>query len=315
MPNMIVVDDTAIAQPAFRTLAYVDGSLNDPVNAAGVAALFDLFTHTFGDQIAWVAVGDHKNNMRPKKASQDNLTWLRDWLGTPDKTNPSSGRINGAVDEALEEVTVPHFRVDEYYFLMIEMSVPDDAEDLVAFADAATEILKTLPVISAVMGMGFYLPVANESLIWNFPRTTPRYKTAIEFMLPAPSGGIRKTPSGFPWHKHPELKPGIADVGWRTFVGAEYFERLPDLAAVQDTPEVALNQLDSMATITAGAAPIWGDVNTGEDISAYRAVAKALAPVRYPLKVALGSLFGSQGADPDGVDRIEAYLNRYDPET
>lgn len=316
MPDNLTIGSTAFAQPAFRTLLYCDGSLNDPENAAGVTALFDTIVAYFGEQIAWVAVADHRREMDPQEKSEAALADARAWINTPDKRFPATCRMNGDWSEEIEAVTVPHFRVDEYDFLMVELSVPHDAADrLPGFAEAVTAAAKTMPVICGVMGFGFYVPVANESLILAMPKAYARYRTAIEFMLDGPESGLRIEDGGFPWDEYEGLEPGIADIGWRTFVGAEYLPRLPDLAdELKDAPGVTLEQRDGLAVITAGAAPIWGDVNMGEDIAPYRAVAAALRPVRFPIEVAEGTLFGDLSDSPDGMDRLEGYLSRYDAE-
>ena len=322
MPDYILRGDVKIAQPSFRILLYFDGSLNDPVNAKGVVPLFDLFIKTYGEEAAWVAIANHNSRrLTPKKLSKKQIERARTWLSTPDKIWPSTCRVVGPLDDETCNVVVPAFRVDEYRVNFLDISVPDDITRAVPFADSATEIIREIPVIACIMGFGFYLPQALESLEDWMPRGFERYRTAIEFMVSGATMGIRKTGQGYRWDKSPELEPdapadlqpGIPDIGWRTIVGAEFLDRLPDLkSALATTPEVSVHSTPGMAVLTAGEQPIWGDVVAGEDISAYQAVAKTLAPVRYPLDVAYGSLFGNQYYDPQGRARIRAYLSRFD---
>jgi hypothetical protein len=312
MPDYILCDNEKIAQPAFRTLLYCDGSLNDPENARGVTALFDALLQHFGKDLAWVAIGDAKHKLRPKEKSDKVLADARKWINTPDKSFPATLRMLGEVSDETDNITVPAFRVDEYRMMMLDISVPDDPARIGPFAEAVTAIIKEMPVISAVMGMGFYLPVALGSLNRWMPRAYPRYRAAIEFSVEGATMGQRKTEEGFRWDKNPDVQPGICDISWRTFVGAEFFPRLPNLDAVAGAAGVTLDRDNTMAVLTAGPAPIWGDVNSGEDIGPYKAVAAALAPVRYPLLPALGTLFGNQDDDPDGINHVKSYLARYD---
>lgn len=322
MPDYLLRGNDKIAQPSFRILLYYDGSLKDPANAKAVVALFDLFIETYGEEAAWIAIANHNSRrLTPKKLMIKQIAKARAWLSARDKLWPSTCRVVGPINDETGNIVVPAFRADEYRVNFLDMSVPADHDRSVTFANAVTEIIRQIPVITCVMGFGFYLPQALESLADWMPRGFERYRTAIEFMVHGATMGIRKTSEGYKWDKSPELEPdssadlqpGIPDIGWRTIVGAEFLDRLPDLrSALAATPEVSVRSTPEMAVITAGDQPIWGDVGADEDISAYRAVAKALAPVRYPLDVAYGSLFGNQYYDAEGRERIRAYLSRFD---
>jgi hypothetical protein len=313
MPEFLKYEGQTCAVPAFRALIYIDGSLSDKAISDGAVGMMDAFLDRFGPDVPYVAIGDQKIKPTPKEVSPKTIEWARKWLLTPGMDFGSSLRFNAWLDQPHEIASVPHFRVDEHRgFAIAEVSVPDDAEGLVPFADRLTDLIAALPVRTAVMGMGFYMPSTHDSLVWTLPRTTSRYRTAIEFLLPSPIGGIRKERSFFPYAKHPDVKPGIADVGWRTIVGKPFLDLLPELGKVADAPGVRLKRRGDIVILTAGERPIWGDVNKGEDIAAYKAVAAALQPVRFPAEVAYGSLFGNQSSDPEGRERIDAYLNRFD---
>lgn len=310
MPGYIARETDKIAQPAFRVLLYCDGSLNDPANGAGVTRLFDLFLEHYGAEAAWLAIADEARPMRPKPLDAAGIADARHWLNTPDKSFPATCRIVGPISEESANVTVPAFRVDEYRVMFLDMSVPADADRAVSFAQAATEVIRDMPVIASIMGMGFYLPVALESLKDYLPRAFVRYRAAIEFTVDSATMGIRKTGEGFDWDENEGVEPGIPDIGWRTIIGPDFTSRLPDLDALYGAPGVAYERTDDIAVITAGPSPVFGDVDKGEDIAPYRTVAKALKPVRYPVEVAVGTLFGNQAYTPEGRDRVEAYLAR-----
>lgn len=314
MPDPIARGNVKIAEPAFRVLLYCDGSLNDPANADGVTRLFDLFLEHYGAEAAWLAIADEARPMRPKPLDGDGISDARNWLNTPDKSFPATCRVVGPLSEETGNVTVPAFRVDEYRVMFLDMSVPADADRAVPFAQAATQIIRDMPVIASIMGMGFYLPVALESLKDYLPRAYPRYRTAIEFTVDSATMGIRKTEEGFRWDQNKGVEPGIPDIGWRTIIGPDFTPRLPELDAVAEAPGVAYERTGDIAVITAGPKPVFGDVDKGEDITPYRTVAKALKPVRYPVEVAVGTLFGNQAYNPEGRDRVEAYLARLEDE-
>ncbi|MBD8688688.1 MULTISPECIES: hypothetical protein [unclassified Rhizobium] len=52
--------------------------------------------------------------------------------------------------------------------------------------------------------------------------------------------GIRKEGSAYRWQ--PGEQPGIGDIGWRTFVGAEFWDRLPDQTELNETPNVEIEK-------------------------------------------------------------------------
>ncbi|NEP60529.1 MAG: DUF3396 domain-containing protein [Symploca sp. SIO2G7] len=258
--------------------------------------------------------GDDVSGLRPKKVTAERLAEGREWLATAPKTWPSICRMAGPANEAAAVYAIPTLRIEQAADVSyVDLAVPwEDAAAAAAFGDTITGIVRDMPLLCGVMGMGFALPASFDSLASFFPRAYPRYRTAIEFMVDGPRWGIHREIGNAHWHKFPEARDGIADVGWRTFVGDYYLPRLPELDAVADAPVVTLERHERMAILTAGAVPIWGDVNADEDISAYRAVAAALAPVRMHIEPALSGLFGSQRRNPEGRDRVEGYLARYD---
>ena len=314
MPEPLFYEGSPCAPPAFRTLLYLDGSLNDETNAAGVTRLFDLFFAHYGEEAAWIAVADHERKMRPRKLTEARVDDARGWINTPNKSFPATCRVAGPLDDDLGAVTVPAFRVDEYRVPFVDLSVPDDLDRALRFAEQVTAVIRDLPVIAGVMGLGFYLPVALDSLAWFLPRTGQRYRAAIRPTVDGGTMGVRRTGEGFRWHEHPDVHPGLPDIGWRTIAGVDFLDRLGDLSALDERDDVEVERRPTMTLVTAGDHPVWGDVDRGDDLAPYRAVARALAPVRYPYEVAIGSLFGDQEFDPAGPEHVRAYLLRFDDE-
>jgi hypothetical protein len=309
MPDLIQYEGEGTAEPAFRILAYIPGSMNDAATGAMLLRLFDLFMARYVGALFALAMRDKGIQPEPLDVTEETVARLRAWLGTTTKVFGATLRANASPTDDLDAPRIPHLRFDEANEkVLVEVSIPYDDPDVVAFADAATDILTSVPLICAVMGMGFHMPSSLDSRSFILPRTTPRYRTAIEILLTNPRDGIALEGSAFRFARNPTVKPGIADIGWRTIVGAGFIDRLPGLRV--DAP-ATLTMINSMAVLTAGAAPIWGDVNAGEDISAYQAVARALAPVQFPREVALKGFFGGPEGNPEHVDRLDAYLTRF----
>lgn len=311
MPDYIFYDDEPIAQPAFRILAYWPDEMRQPAVSQGLAALFDIFLDMYRDQLAWVVVADDKRPLKGREASPALFEDTRDWLATAEKEWPATARVFGPISDYNDQITVPSFRAEQLADIgILDMSVPADPETAVKFADRVTEVLKTMPTLYAIMGMGFFLPASMDELEDQFPRGSARYKAAVEFMAEGPRWCLRKDIGNTFWDEMPDENDGIPDIGWRTIVGAHYLPRLGDVQI--DADGVTVDQTADMLIVTAGPAPIWGDVNVDEDISAYQAVSDALAPARATVLPMLNGLFGSQVDEPEGTDRVEAWYERFE---
>ena len=308
-PALILYEGEGTAEPAFRVLAYLPGSMNDAANSAVLLGLFNLFIERYAHVLFALALRDAGIAPVPQAVTPATLAKTRQWLKTTSKVFGATLRANAPPTDELNAPHIPHLRFDEAnQKVLIELAIPHDAPSLLDFAHAATEFLLRAPLICAVMGMGFHMPSGLDSRCFILPRMTARYRTAMEILLTNPRDGIALEGSAFRYASSSEVKPGIADIGWRTFVGAVFMERLPGLAVA---PPATLQMTGGTAVLTAGDAPIWGDVQAGEDISAYQAVARALAPIGFPREVALKGFFGGAEGNPEHVARLDAYLARF----
>ncbi|WP_415919307.1 type VI immunity family protein [Tateyamaria sp. SN6-1] len=311
MPDYIRSGDAALAQPCFRILAYFPDGLWDRAANAGLADILDIFVARYRGDVAFMAMADRKRPLEGKVVDDELLKEARDWLTGGDHGWPATLRVFGPVSDVNHQITVPFFRVEEHAdYGLLDISLPDDPEIAVQVADQVTALLKTMPTLYAIMGMGFFLPLSMEGSETFFPRGFTRYKTCIEFMGEGPEWCIHKDIGSSFWEDFPEATDGFVDIGWRTMLGSYY---LPRLGTVDiETDGVQVEQSDDMLIVTAGPAPIWGDVNADEDITAYRAVSEALAPARASLRPMLNGLFGAQIDDPEGTDRVEAWYERFE---
>lgn len=101
------------------------------------------------------------------------------------------------------------------------------------------------------------------------------------------------------WPDHTEFLPRFKRANWLTFVQGLALDELcggraAAQAALQGAEGVVIHDLGPALMLQAGPAPEIGDTARGDDLPAYRAVAKALAPARLPRHGGLGDIFTDQ---------------------
>lgn len=310
-PGFLMRDGDAVAFPALRTLAYLPHDLSVDYNRDVLVSIYEKFEARF-KQVANVTsfkFDTHKGAIR--WANPSLLLEAREWLkgGT---ILPYEGiRRYGYVVDGFEEPNLPFLSIENVRPLLLEVSLPLTDQASREFADWLASRLSRTPTIWAAQGYGFVLPPYLGSLgRYALPQSTPRYKAAIELQLDDATPGVRREGSPHRWQ--PGEEPGIPDIGWRTLIGREFWDRVPDVEAdLADVVGVQVERSDTVLTITIGDEPIWGDVNADEDVSAYRAVAQALEPIAYPLGAARAFAFGGAHYDPAQAEKIERYFRRF----
>lgn len=320
--------DRVIAVPAFRTLAWVDGTLADDATRAEALSLFDLFVSRCSggsgfdgsgpdslgpDSLARMHLASDKVDQRIKKWSADAA---RDWIDAA-RANPMTMQAHGAADEVTDIAGPPQIRIEQRNGqLKIEVTLSPVRVDT-ALADDLARCLTGMPLLCGLQSLGFYLPSALRSLARHLPQSFPRYRAAVELVIDDDHGLRRlETARGQPvgaYADFPDALGGLPDLGWRTFVGAPYRSRLAPLAATEFHGAVTVEDRAGILTLTAGAAPVWGDVNDGEDIGAYQSIAAYLRPVMVDLRVARRSMFGGKETSVDDRETLERYLTRLLP--
>ncbi len=307
-PAPILYLDRPAAMPCFRALCWLQGSLDDPGMAAFATDLCGWFWRTHGAEVGLMQVASRTIRGRPRKPSADVLSDVGTWIKEKDKPDAAEIQMQGPseYDEGPERVPWLHLSGNRGVVLA-EVCLSHDRPDLVAQADAIAGLCDRAGLICALQGMGYYLPYEKQSLVSVLPQASVRYRAAIEILLNDPLAGLTAENIGFAL-RDAAAQPGLPDIGWRTMLGpalAARVEPLPDL------PGVTVTRSDHAVTLTAGPAPIWGDVNRGEDIAAFRAVAAALAPVAMPRAVTDSRYFAGDPDDADHMDRLDAYLSRF----
>ncbi len=310
MPDFILYEGEPIAVPAFRIIAIIDGDIHADRNRKILASIYAKFEALFGER---ANVSSYNFTGYTGKIRWTNPKIIEDGRSFFENQSTEYGeglRRYGYALDSFKEPALPFFGVEQRsYFNFLEIAIPEDNNAAMDFANFVTEQLIKAPVISGVMGMGFFLPPYKSSLQFMMGGTTARYRAAIDVTPDMLMDGLRKEGSAYRWK--PGERPGICDIGWRTFVGIEFWDRLPDHSELNKTLDVQVEKSGGVLCITAGDRPIWGDLNMGEDIGAYKAVARYLAPIRMPHGALEAFAFGGTGT-PEQKDKVEAYLTRFD---
>ncbi|MEB2848204.1 DUF3396 domain-containing protein [Rhizobiales bacterium RZME27] len=310
MTDLLLYNGNPSAVPAFRIIAIVEGDIHAEPSRSALAAIYSRFEAAFGESANVTAYNFPGHTGKIRWTNPDLITDGQNFFRR-DSTEYGEGiRRYGYAIEEFKEPAVPYFCVEQRsHFHFLEIDLPETAPSIREFADFVTEELLKVRVITGVMGFGFFLPPYKGSLEFILGAAAARFKAAIEISPSMVMDGVRREGSAYRW-KSGE-KAGIADIGWRTLVGAEFWDRLPPMEDIGSQPDIAVDKSDTVLSITAGSEPIWGDVNKGEAIDAYRAVAAYLSPVQMPAGCMKAFAFGGTG-EPAHNDKVEAYLSRFE---
>ncbi|SOC04332.1 uncharacterized protein DUF3396 [Rhodobacter sp. JA431] len=300
------------ALPSFRILLHIDRALGDPSMKHAAGKLLALFLegldHT--DMIFGHAGGRIKK-LGAEYINDKVIAKAVKWAAETEWQWPSTLRFARWFDD-FDCSGPPHIRLEQRaYLATIQIELPPDDPRCVIFAERVQQIVADLPVIWGVMGYGMFQPVALDSLIFLLPRVATRYRCAIEVQPDRVESALRREASFEQLRLGETPVLSVPDIGWRTLVGREFLERLPDLAGLAGAEGLSVVASERFTSITAGPQPIWGDVNEAEDISLYSSVADALRPVRADWPYASKAFFGG-AIDNSGLDRLEAWYGRFD---
>lgn len=309
--GLIHEGNTPIAVPAFRICLALKGAVTDADNAAALVSITRAFLDQFGDQIGFVALS--KASGRPARLTKPTAAKMQavaDLLeaGLDVKTGL---RLYGPDTGPLGKPAVPFLSFHQMYpgLIIAELALPPDDPATQAVAAVADQALRDAQVMVGMMGFGFFSAPTGGLDDLYLPPAHNRFRAAI-------MGRWAASPQTFMWQKiwdqkYGGYRAGLPDMGWRTYVGDTALARLkdpdPDLPA-----EVTIETTDRVCVVTVGSAPIWGDVNAGEDIASYRAAYAYLAPA-FADRVALRptTLGGVPTHHPARGDVIDSYLDRF----
>ncbi len=310
MREFLMWENEPVAVPAFRSIAIVEGTIHAPTIAPHLRKLYAQFEARFGtsaNETSYHFPG-YKGKIRP--ATQRILNDGRAYLARDGGTPYGEGlRRYGHALADFPHPGLPFFGIEQRsdrFFL--ETAIPQDSPHWHGFAQEVSATLMELPTISGTMGMGRFLPPHKSSLRFLLSADPERHRAAFSTDADMVEPALRREGSPHRWKAGEEA--GIADVGWRTFIGREYWDRIePALASLARDPDIAIERSPHLLSITAGDRPIWGSPDETDALRPYRTVARALEPVRQPLGAARAFWFGG-GATDDHDDRVAAYLAR-----
>lgn len=298
---------TPIAEPAFRILAAIDGSLGDPELAGRFAAIAEAFLDRYEPALAFASLpGKNRRPAKPKALSAAVAKSVRTRI-IGRFADGAGLRLYGPDTGPLGKPSLPFLSVRGAFpsIILLELAVPAEDTDLADPIDAA---LRDLPVRVGMMGLGFFQSPMSGLDDDCLPPAHRRYKAAWMTRWD-------RHPHTFIWSRPWDQKvggyeAGLPDMAWRTYVGREFASRVGTPRA-QEGLDVEL-MANGGQVITAGPAPIWGDVNGGEDTSALRAAFTLLKPAFCsPSVLRPATLGGVPSFDPSRADVVNSYLERF----
>ncbi|TRW98281.1 hypothetical protein FNJ84_05745 [Paracoccus sp. M683] len=308
------LEGRTIATPVFRILLWCDGHWRDRANRQAMLGVFDLFCLRWSGQFHSLTRASADQPPRTCPNTDASLAALRAELAAGTARMDSGIRLAGWTDSPHFIESAPCLRLGELGDLaFLALELPPDADDLVDFTDQVTEFASAMSLRCGVAGFGYFLPDYLESLVFALPMAMARTNAAIEVTPRCVAFCIM--PQALATQdvdEDPPVAVGLADIGWRTLIGAGFRDRLPDLSMLAKGGDVAVDRRGELVVVTAGDRPVWGRVLPQEDIAPYQRVAKALGPLRISPRLAQRHLFGGDNGDPERNDRVQAYLNRLD---
>lgn len=311
--DFLFLDGRTIASASFRMLIWCAGHWSDPVNRQPLLAVFDLFRDRWGTAIHSLTQPDSTGRSRSAPVSAGGIAALREGLGTASGLARLPVRLACWIDEPHHLEVPPCLRLESLGgTAVLAIELPPDAPDLMEFADQVTRQALRMGLCCGIMGFGFFLPSYLESLLFALPMTTSHLTAAIEIAPLQAASCIRPDGGARDGDDRP-YPPGLPDIGWRTLIGPPFKARLPDLAGLCAAPGITVRRQEDRTVITAGEAPVWGRAQQdGPPLQALRLVAQSLRPLRVAPRLAEHRLFGDDTGDPDRIERVRAYLHRFD---
>ncbi|SAI33967.1 Protein of uncharacterised function (DUF3396) [Bordetella ansorpii] len=312
MPDMLLYNESPFAVPAFRIIALLDGEIADEANRGALAQAYRLFEDAWGAAAYMASFHFVKHRGKIRKINPGLAADGRAFFEQSSTAYGEGLRRYGYALSEFEEPALPYFGVEQRSdMVFFEIDLPAEHAHNVAFANTITDLLLGTRLICGVMGLGFFLPPYNSSLSFGMGQELERYPAAIHISPSMVMDGVRREGSMHRWTQ--DEQPGIADIGWRTLIGWSFFSRLSTaLAALEQEPGISTRCGEKAIAVTAGPEPVWGDASKHESLSAYRAVARHLAPIRFPRHCARCFMFGGNASHDERLaQRLDAYLGRF----
>ncbi|MDV3455355.1 DUF3396 domain-containing protein [Sphingomonas sp. HF-S4] len=312
MIGYLAWENEPVGIPAFRSIAIIDGMIHASQVASCIADLYARFEALFGEAANETSYNFPGYTGKIRRATPRLLEAARAFLEKDGETASGAGlRRYGHALSDYPHPGLPFFGVEQRHDLFfLEAALPQEGDEWADFGEAMNAALKAMPTISAVMGKGMFVPPHHSSLNFLPVMGVDQRRAALGTNADMAQEALRREGSSHRWKEGEE--PGIIDIGWRTYIGPDYWDRAePGLASLAEEPGVTIERTEDLLIITAGEEPIWGLPEEEDALRPYSAVARALKPIRQPLSAARAFWFGG-GVIEDHDTLVADYLTRLD---
>lgn len=186
-------------------------------------------------------------------------------------------------------------------FLTLSLSLEWAAQrPIAAYVEIVREVCDLLAPVHGYAGLGALAPVGgvDEPIIEAVYGLGSRFQ-GLEIDMPVHHESFLSS------------ERRIKGVNWLTVLHDGWVERLGGAAALRDAlgPAITVHRFSQGIILQAGAGPRLGDTRKGERLDAYRAVAKALEPIRSKTPAVI---WPQNEAVSFGFDESKAWMSRFD---
>lgn len=312
-------DDIGFA--AFRITLFLNGQIGANTNTSAYKQLLsDL------DKVADFKSGTKSLNLPDKKTSKVTATKAQDLQDVEESIGlvwprdegfrfygnevPHGVHPVGLPYVSLEQINFPNYDDDDaFHFHFLDIALSKEHEGFHEFLNIVEAFLPHVEVCYGYAGYGFFILPAREGANADVIPVLETHRAALAFMPRRILEALKRTSATGSDRMQVDLRhvqPGIPDIGWKTWVGPEYWDRI-DLDRIESAASeaIAINRTEKLLTLTAGSEPLWG--KEGDDLSPYREVAKLLRPIRVDSELVHHFPFFAEHPD-----ETVAYIERFD---
>jgi len=312
-------DDIGFA--AFRILLFLNGQVGADTNTNAYEQLIAGL-----DSIADFKNGTKSLNLPNKKTTKVTTTKAQDLrvvqesIGQPWPRNEGFRFYGNEVVHGIHPVGLPYVSLEQINFAnyddddafhvhFLDIALSKEHEGFHEYLKLIEAFLPEADVCCGFAGYGFFILPAREGANADVIPVLETHRAALAYMPRRILDALKRTSATGSDRMQVDLrhiKPGIPDIGWKTWVGPEYWDRI-DLDSIEASASdaVTINRTDTLLTLTAGSKPVWG--KEGDDLSPYREAAKLLQTVRVDTELVRHYPFFAEHSD-----ETIAYIERFD---
>jgi hypothetical protein len=275
----------------------------------GLLTPYRVFLEDFRDTVEWCRTdGDQ---MHAVKITDERLAEFPKWLADPKRRYKGTAGTELRKGRSREEWRAPCFEMSYggqfNPCLYVQISLPFSW-----LAEKGRE--GTESYIARLVEDGFSLSSGYVGLgfAWHSAGDDPEVKRSFfEWLQRFP--GLMSTS---PMSQANVAPSGLVDLGWVTLLGAELTNKIGGIDALRarcsSIPKAAVAPLpNNGAMIRLGEDPRVGDVQAGDQLDEYRALGKALSPLRDAAKVTKSLVVDGLPVREPGLEILRKWANRF----